>query len=436
MGANNGFQIGAPVTSASPAGGAPSVGQNGFGGGTSLFGGNRAGGFGRGGFGGGGFGGGGFAGTGNPGPVRLFISPLNKETSWLLPFGLFAALLALFGAKLKWPLSEKHQALVLWGGWLVTAGIFFSVAGFFHEYYLSMLAAPLAALVAIGFAELASIGRKHPWLAAILLVLAAGASLDYEISTAQAYTDSIPWQPVTYVFFLVGVALVVLDAASRSWKDEQPVDSPAETADPAAPSFWGASIRRPLTVLGTLCVAAALLITPGAWSWLTNLNSSSNQSLPAAYGGGSTRPASLTGLSIDSSLLAYLQKNTQSNKYLMAVPSSMQGSDYVLATGRPVLYMGGFMGQDAVLNAAQLAKLVADGDLRYIYWSGGRGGGMNVEQDVTAWVTSHCTAVTGYDTATQNSGAPDGTSANGARTNGGGFGGFGDMQVSLYDCGS
>jgi 4-amino-4-deoxy-L-arabinose transferase-like glycosyltransferase len=122
-------------------------------------------------------GGGGMFNTGQPGALRLFIAPLSKESSWLLPFGLFAVLLLLFRARLHWPLETKHQAVVLWGGWLATVGIFFSVAGFFHEYYLSMLAPSLAALVGIGVIELWHVREKHPWVAMILLLLATGATL-------------------------------------------------------------------------------------------------------------------------------------------------------------------------------------------------------------------------------------------------------------------
>jgi 4-amino-4-deoxy-L-arabinose transferase-like glycosyltransferase len=92
--------------------------------------------------------------TGQAGPARLFTTPLSKEASWLLPIALFAIGLLFFRERLHWPVAPKHQAMVLWGAWLLTDATFFSVAGFFHEYYLTMLAAPLAALAAIGVIEL------------------------------------------------------------------------------------------------------------------------------------------------------------------------------------------------------------------------------------------------------------------------------------------
>jgi 4-amino-4-deoxy-L-arabinose transferase-like glycosyltransferase len=141
-------------------------------------------------------------------------------------------------------------------------------------------------------------------------------------------------------------------------------------------------------------------------------------------------------LQVNETLLSYLQANTLGMKYLMAVPSSMQGADYVLATGRPVLYLGGFNGNDKVETSADLAKLVADGELRFIYWNGsgsfgGPGGGN--QSDISSWVTTMCVPV-GFDTTTQNAGAPDGTSGISSVNPGGFAPGGPNMQVSLYDC--
>ena len=183
-----------------------------------------------------------------------------------------------------------------------------------------------------------------------------------------------------------------------------------------------------------------MFVTPGMWSTLTNLSASQNQSLPSAYSGGQIGPVAQRGLQINQALLDYLQANTQGMKYLMAVPSSMQGADYIIATGRPVLYMGGFMGQDEVVSAEDLARLVSAGELRYIYWnSADRGVGTNSE--ISAWVESSCTSVQGFDTSTRNTGAPDGIIPGGTGTNSNdrfsqNQNGFqGNMQVSLYDCG-
>ena len=146
--------------------------------------------------------------------------------------------------------------------------------------------------------------------------------------------------------------------------------------------------------------------------------------------GGRAGPANRGDVQVNDALLAYLQAETQGVRYLMAVPSSMQGADYVIATGRPVLYLGGFSGNDQVVTGDELAAMVARGDLRFVYWNS-RGGGFRQRSDISDWVTTHCAAVDGYEVMTRNTGAPDGAGG------GTGWGGPGAaMPVSLYRCGS
>jgi 4-amino-4-deoxy-L-arabinose transferase-like glycosyltransferase len=350
---------------------------------------------------------------GQAGILRLFVAPLSKEVSWLLPFGIFAVLIILFGTHLRLPLESKHQALVLWGGWLSTAAVFFSIAGFFHEYYLSIMAAPLAVLVAIGLVELWRLGKKYFWLAALLLTLSVGGTLAFQFFTARSFTQNVWWMPATIALFVVGCAFLIISTST--------------------------SKRGLNAIFGFALVITPMFITPGIWSALTNSNTSSNQSLPAAYNGNSSRTANRGGLQINQALLSYLEQNTQGMKYLMAVPSSMQGADYVLATGRPVLYLGGFNGQDEVETPQSLAQLVKDGELRFIYW-GGEGGGPNGgRSDISSWMTSSCKEVQGFNATAQNDGAPDGTqigsnNANNLQNFAPGTGG--NTPMRLYDCGS
>jgi 4-amino-4-deoxy-L-arabinose transferase-like glycosyltransferase len=356
--------------------------------------------------------GGGFMNTGQPGALRLFIAPLSKEVSWLLPLSLISIALLAIGSRWQWPISTRHQALILWSGWLVTCVVFFSIAGFFHEYYLSMLAAPLAALVAIGVTQLWKQSRQRPWLPIGILVASVAATLAFQVYTAKNFIQNIWWLPELAALFTIGLGMLLAAVISHKWDFRY--------------------------TIGFILLILTLLVTPGIWSVLTNLSASQNQSLPSAYSGGNIGPVSQRGLQINQALLTYLQADTQDVKYLMAVPSAMQGADYILATGRPVLYMGGFMGQDEVVTSDDLARMVSNGELRFIYWGADRGrpGGSNTE--ITAWVASACTALQGFDTATRNAGAPDGTTMgnyNNARNNSFTQSPAGMESISLYECG-
>jgi 4-amino-4-deoxy-L-arabinose transferase-like glycosyltransferase len=74
----------------------------------------------------------------------MFQSGLAAQASWLLPFGLIMLVAMTLSVSWRRPHTELHRGLILWGGWLLTCVVFFSVAGFFHQYYLAMLGAPLA----------------------------------------------------------------------------------------------------------------------------------------------------------------------------------------------------------------------------------------------------------------------------------------------------
>jgi 4-amino-4-deoxy-L-arabinose transferase-like glycosyltransferase len=358
--------------------------------------------------------------TGQPGPWRLFLPPLTKEASWLLPMALLAAILLLVAprkpsepdvpvasgartSKRRLSVGANGQALLLWGGWLLTAGAFFAVANFFHEYYLDMVSAPIAALAGIGFALLWRTGRRRWWLGLIGTLAGSIATLLLQFQTVRMFVAQPVWATVPAGLAAIGLAIL----------------------------FAGRN-RDLLARAGFACIAASLLITPAIWAVQTNRNPSVNQSLPSAYNGATTAPDALLGLNIDQELVDFLNAGTANNRYLVAVPSSMQGSDYVIATKRPVLYLGGFMGQDQVVTSSELTKLIADGELRYIYTSQQRGDPRRpgVASGPGNGLPATCSPVSGFDTSTRNMGAPGGTSRS---DNGAGLG-MGGLQISLYDC--
>ena len=92
-----------------------------------------------------------FAGDiGDPGFLRLLSPTLGGQVGWLLPLALLGLIAAARGVAPRLPLDRRGQSLLLWGGWLLVAGFFFSTARFYHLYYLVMLAPAIAALAGIG----------------------------------------------------------------------------------------------------------------------------------------------------------------------------------------------------------------------------------------------------------------------------------------------
>lgn len=335
---------------------------------------------------------------GSAGVLRLFTQPLDNEIGWLLPFSLFGLGLLIFASRPRLPLVTAHKGVILWGGWLVTEIVFFSAAGFFHAYYLSMLTPPIAALVGIALMRVWHIHQNHKVLAITLLLTSVSATLAFQIVIAAGYTDSLWWALIPLAALLIAVLVLIMARINPRF------------------SRWAGA--------GFVASAVALVIIPTTWAGATTAQNGGNTTLPAAYSGtsdrmtpqrqNSTQQASADGTmpaqdggmrgpdgggTVDADLLAYLQTNTEGMRWMMAVQSSQQGAAYVLETGRGVMYMGGFSGQDPVVDAASLQAYVDAGELRYIL-SGGRdggmpnAGGMGANSAVTTWLQESCTVVT------------------------------------------
>jgi 4-amino-4-deoxy-L-arabinose transferase-like glycosyltransferase len=313
--------------------------------------------------------------TGSPGFLRFFQPPLAAEMSWLLPFALFSLAVIAFQSRIKLPVeSGAHLGLLLWGGWLMTCVVFFSmVSGIFHSYYVVMLAPALGGVVGGGFGYLWQRQVDGRAGSGWWLTLGVAGTVAFQIFLAWQYGVNAVWMPLA--FALVALATTLLFV-----------------------SLFRASKILPRTAFSLLLIA--LMSVPLAWSALTVKNGA-GANLPAAYGvsgpGGrapdgvknaAPAQAPVEGNGSDA-MLEFLQANTQGMKYLLAVPSSGIGARYVLATGRPVLYMGGFGGNDNVVSANDLAQMVTEGELRYVLFGGGQGN----KQEILNWLNSSCTVV-------------------------------------------
>jgi 4-amino-4-deoxy-L-arabinose transferase-like glycosyltransferase len=102
----------------------------------------------------GGFGGpGGIFNNGPAGVLRLLDEQLAGQASWLLPLSIGGVVVSgwyIWRDRRRLSRSRSAQLAIIFATWLASAGGFFSVAGFFHSYYLVMLGPPVAALAAIG----------------------------------------------------------------------------------------------------------------------------------------------------------------------------------------------------------------------------------------------------------------------------------------------
>ncbi len=118
-------------------------------------------------------------------------------------------------------------------------------------------------------------------------------------------------------------------------------------------------------------------------------------------GGGSFLNASTPG----AALVKLLETDASHYSWVGATIDANSAAGYQLATGDPIMAIGGFNGTDPAPTLAQFEQYVAEGRIHYFLGSGGFGGGGSSSDNSSAiaqWVEQHFTAtrvdgVTVYD---------------------------------------
>ena len=107
----------------------------------------------------------------------------------------------------------------------------------------------------------------------------------------------------------------------------------------------------------------------------------------------------LNGSTPSSELTALLDQDAGSYTWVAATTGANNAAGYQLATGDPVMAVGGFNGTDPSPTLAQFQAYVAAHKIHYFIGGGGfgRGGGPGASSGTSAiaeWVTSNFTAQT------------------------------------------
>lgn len=115
-------------------------------------------------------------------------------------------------------------------------------------------------------------------------------------------------------------------------------------------------------------------------------------------GGGGGMGGLLNGASVDSEARTLLKQNADAYTWAAAAIGSQNAASYQLATGDPVMAIGGFNGSDPSPTLAQFKKYVEDGKIHY-FISGGMGGGggtggEGASSQISAWVEENFKEVT------------------------------------------
>ena len=347
---------------------------------------------------------------GPTGLTRMFNSQFGGQVAWLLPAALILLVAMLWIGRRAPRANGQRAQVLLWGSWLVVTGVTFSLAaGIIHPYYSVALAPAIGALVGIGATGL----WRHRDRTDARLVLAATTAVT-AIWSAQLLARTPTWHPgLRSLVLVVGLGAAV-----------------AVGVGPWLPR------RAAAVVAGAALVAA--LAAPAAYAVQTvaNTNSGAIPSAgpagqgfagPGGRGGFGPPPGARAGVRggalgglLDTStpsaeLVSLLRGNASSYTWVAAAVGSNSAAGVQLATGKPVMAIGGFNGSDPTPTLAAFQALVRAGKVHYFLAGGAAGGGgfggfrgpgggpggqggpggaSSTSSAITSWVESTFTATT------------------------------------------
>ncbi|ATL28956.1 putative integral membrane protein [Streptomyces formicae] len=95
----------------------------------------------------------------------------------------------------------------------------------------------------------------------------------------------------------------------------------------------------------------------------------------------------LDGAQVSAGAKKLLEADAADYTWAAAAIGSQNAASYQLATGDPVMAIGGFNGSDPSPTLARFKRYVADGEIHY-FIAGGMGGmgGMGGSSEITSWV--------------------------------------------------
>jgi 4-amino-4-deoxy-L-arabinose transferase-like glycosyltransferase len=345
-----------------------------------------------GGRGGGGGGGGGGALGGGSGLTRLFGSEWGGQISWLIPAALIAFAVMLWVSRRAARTDRTRAAALMWGGWLLVAGLVLSyMSGTTHSYYSIALAPPIGALIGIGAAGLWRI--RHTWFARAAMAAGLAAASAWAWILLGRSPGWYPWVRVLIVIAAVAaigaiLAGPVLRAVSARWGTALAVGTVtlaaiaglggplAYSVDTAASSYSGASPSAgPALTAARGGPGGGAGLGRGGGGFPGGLRDGGAGRAPGGFGGAGGGNAT-----VSSAFTKLLETGASHYEWTAATDGSDSAASMELATGgTPVMAIGGFRGTDPAPSLAKFEKLVAAHKIHYYVAGGGgfggRGGG-------------------------------------------------------------
>jgi 4-amino-4-deoxy-L-arabinose transferase-like glycosyltransferase len=398
--------------------------------------------------------------SGSAGLTRLFAADMGGQASWLLPAALIGLGVMAWLSWRAVRTDRLRAGAILWGGWLVVTGAVFSfMAGIIHPYYTVALVPAIGALTGIGAVELwrrrqhaaarlalaagvaatavwayLLLGRTPawlPWLRTVVLLcglLAAAALLAMPAMARLAATGrgrtALAAVPVTLALIaaLAGPAAYSIDTAATAHTGALPSAGPTVTSafggGPGGGFPGGAAPGRGQLPGGARASGGSAGLPGGASGTgsapARGTGGGSGGGFPQTGGTGGTGgfaggapggaggaraggPGGLGGnTQVAAALTRLLVRGAAGYRWAAATVGAESAAPLQLASGEPVMAIGGFNGTDDAPTLAGFERMVAAGEIHYFVGANQAsfGGGSGPAAQITAWVRAHFTAET------------------------------------------
>jgi 4-amino-4-deoxy-L-arabinose transferase-like glycosyltransferase len=370
---------------------------------------------------------------GPTGLTRMFNSAFGGQISWLLPAALVLLVAGLAFTANRARTDRTRAALALWGGWLVLTGLAFSLGkGIIHEYYSVALAPAIGAIVGIGVTTFWArrdnrfvrtllgfvigltaiwayvlLNRTPTWfpmLRTALLLCGLGVALVVAISPAIRGRVGVVLAIAAVALGLAAPAAYTLSTVAQPHAGALPTAGPAS----AAGGRGGNGPR----LGGNRGFGGARGAPPGALGGTNPRGFNPGLGAPGGRGGAG---GLLNGSDPSAQITALFEKSA-GFRWTAAAIGANNAAGYQLASGQPIMAIGGFNGTDPTPTLAQFEQYVRSGEIHYfIAGAGGPGGGgaggagSSTSSAITQWVQQNFTAqtvggTTIYDLSTGTSG--------------------------------
>lgn len=282
-------------------------------------------------------------GSGSASVLRLFDDQFRTQIGWFLPAALLAIGVALWLTSRMGRRDPRRVATLVWGGSLLLTGLVFSLSrGIIHTYYAVALAPAICALAAAACAMLWE-RRQDPrccWaLAGMALV-----TITWDIAVLGTPSIERPPGLVPLALLLVVAAAALVVPLRRRWMR-------LGAAGLALASCLGGPLDYSLATVASAHQTAMPVAGQQKLFGMTL----------TALAGGSLLVASHPS----ATLTALLRSDAASYTWVAATVGSERAAGYQLATGDPVMAVGGFNGTDPAPTLATFEHYVAEDRVHY-----------------------------------------------------------------------